>query len=178
MRAAFYYSLPIGMYDSLPIGIYGQEYSTGRRICDDFEVRLRKLDSLQPKIREEAEKRRDDPNMFHKGFYVSFADGHKLTTIIGDSFRCKIDYQTYQNCNEFDKAKFARTVSKIILNAAANDVFLSNSTGSNRPHVKIHLGPSMTQAKLETLLVEEYKKDDSKLAKLGIPLKKRPVSYI
>lgn len=157
--------------------IYIGEYSTGKRICNDFEARLTKLDSLQPKIVAEANRcRASYNNMLHAGYYEQFVSCHKLTIIIGESLKEKLDYKTYTNLNEFDKAKFSRIISKIILKSEVNLLNLSSGPYWKRdyacvPFVYIHLGSSMTKNRLNDLIDHEFQKENSKLKNLGIRLK-------
>lgn len=156
--------------------IYFAQYSTGKRICNDFEIYATTFQSLKYKILKEAEEcRNSHRDMLHKGLDLEFTDSHILTQIIGKSLKEKIKYSTYKSLSEADKQKFARIFSEIILNSEANNLYVSScpfdvSADRNAyiPLIRIHLGSSMTKEKLNGLIDKELQQKNSKLHKLGI----------
>lgn len=166
-------------FNQLKPVIYFAEDSTGKRICNDFSIRLTKFGNLPEKIKEVAEKCRNSShlNMLHKGDSQDFVDCHRFSLIVGESLRETINYETYLKLDEYDKDRFARRVSKIILISEAENLWLSSKAIQRDdddyddvyiPMVSIHLRKSMTKNEVSSLLEQELKDKESKLSKLGI----------
>lgn len=166
----------LGFDDWMPV-IYFAEFSTGKRISDEFSICVTKHESLREKIKMEAEKCRNKwTNMFHCGERIFFLDDRQLTLIIGKSLSEKIDYNSYLKLDNNDKAEFAKIISKIILVSQEHKFWLSSQPviedSSSRfgyiPMVHIHLSESMTKDDVNNLLEKELNNKESKLSKLGI----------